>query len=143
MAKPRIVCVHRKGATRAFGPGHPAVCEAYRAVGQPILIPGDMGTASYVMAGTQDRHGRELRIHLPRRRTGFSAERRPKSRAEGGPSTGNWQTRASWSNGPAAAPWPEEMPEAYKDIDQVVETVHGAGLSKKVARLKPICVIKG
>ena len=140
--KPRIVCVHRKGATRAFGPGHPAVCEAYRAVGQPILIPGDMGTASYVMAGTQTAMeesfgstchgaGRVLsRTAAKKRSRGRAIDRELADKG----------ILVKWTGRSTLA---EEMPEAYKDIDQVVETVHGAGLSKKVARLKPICVIKG
>ena len=140
--KPRIVCVHRKGATRAFGPGHPAVCEAYRAVGQPILIPGDMGTASYVMAGTQTAMeesfgstchgaGRVLsRTAAKKRSRGRAIDRELADKG----------ILVKWTGRSTLA---EEMPDAYKDIDQVVDAVHGAGLSKKVARLRPICVIKG
>jgi tRNA-splicing ligase RtcB len=140
--KPRIVCVHRKGATRAFPPGHPAVCEAFRSVGQPILIPGDMGTASYVMAGTQTAMeeslgstchgaGRVLsRTAAKKRSRGRSIHRELADKG----------ILVKWTGRSTLA---EEMPEAYKDIDQVVQSVHGAGLSKKVARLKPMCVIKG
>ena len=140
--KPRDVCVHRKGATRAFAPGHPAICDAYRQVGQPILIPGDMGTASYVMAGTQQAMeesfgstchgaGRVLSRTAARKRSKGRAIHR--ELADKGILV-RWTGRSTLA---------EEMPEAYKDIDHVVESVHGAGLSKKVARLRPICVIKG
>lgn len=138
----RTVCVHRKGATRAFGPGHPAICEAYRLVGQPILIPGDMGTASYVLAGTQSAMeesfgstchgaGRVLsRKAAVKQSKGRSIQRELADKG----------ILVKWTGRSTLA---EEMPDAYKDIDQVVEAVQGAGLSKKVARLRPICVIKG
>jgi tRNA-splicing ligase RtcB len=138
----RTVCVHRKGATRAFPPGHPDVCEAYRKVGQPILIPGDMGTASYVLAGTQTAMqesfgstchgaGRVLSRKAAKKRSRGRAIHR--ELADRG-------ILVKWTGRSTLA---EEMPEAYKDIDQVVDAVHGAGISKKVARLRPICVIKG
>ena len=140
--KPRTVCVHRKGATRAFAPGHPAICDTYRKVGQPILIPGDMGTASYVLAGTQKAMeesfgstchgaGRVLSRKAAKKRSKGRAIQR--ELADKG-------ILVKWTGRSTLA---EEMPEAYKDIDQVVDAVHGAGISKKVARLKPICVIKG
>jgi tRNA-splicing ligase RtcB len=140
--KPRTVCVHRKGATRAFAPGHPDICDAYRSVGQPILIPGDMGTASYVLAGTQSAMeesfgstchgaGRVLSRKAAKKRSKGRAIHR--ELADKG-------ILVKWTGRNTLA---EEMPEAYKDIDQVVDAVHGAGISKKVARLRPICVIKG
>ncbi|WP_372677690.1 RtcB family protein [Desulfosarcina sp.] len=138
----RTVCVHRKGATRAFPPGHPDICQAYRQIGQPILIPGDMGTASYVMAGTQTAMdqsfgstchgaGRVLsRTAAKKRSKGRSIQRELADKG----------ILVKWTGRSTLA---EEMPDAYKDIDEVVDAVHGAGLSKKVARLRPICVIKG
>jgi len=140
--KARDVCVHRKGATRAFAPGHPAVPAPYRHVGQPILIPGDMGTASYVLAGTQKAMtesfgstchgaGRVLSRKAAKKQSKGRAIHR--ELADRG-------ILVKWTGRSTLA---EEMPEAYKDIDQVVESVHGAGISKKVARLRPICVIKG
>ncbi len=140
--KLRTVCVHRKGATRAFPPGHPAICEAYRQTGQPILIPGDMGTASYVMAGTQTAMdesfgstchgaGRVLsRTAAKKRSKGRSIQRELADKG----------ILVKWTGRSTLA---EEMPDAYKDIEEVVDAVHGAGLSKKVARLRPIGVIKG
>ncbi|MBC2711534.1 MAG: RtcB family protein [Desulfosarcina sp.] len=138
----RTVCVHRKGATRAFPPGHPAICEAYRHVGQPILIPGDMGTASYVLAGTQTAmeesfgstcHG------AGRVLSRTAAKKKSKGRAIHR-ELADKGILVKWTGRSTLA---EEMPDAYKDIDQVVDTVHGAGISKKVAKLRPICVIKG
>ena len=140
--RPMTVCVHRKGATRAFGPGHPAICDAYRQIGQPILIPGDMGTASYVLAGTAQAMnlsfgstchgaGRVLsRTAAKKRSKGRTIHRELADKG----------ILVKWTGRSTLA---EEMPEAYKDIDQVVDTVHGAGLSRKVARLRPLCVIKG
>ena len=138
----RFVCVHRKGATRSFPPGHPAVCDDYRDVGQPILIPGDMGTSSYVLAGTQKAmketfgstcHG------AGRILSRTAAKKASKGRAiqrelEDKGILVRWTGRSTLA---------EEMPDAYKDISQVVEVVHGAGISKKVAKLRPIAVVKG
>ncbi|MEW5909164.1 MAG: RtcB family protein [Thermodesulfobacteriota bacterium] len=136
------VCVHRKGATRAFPPGHPAVPEKYQDVGQPILIPGDMGRASYVMAGTQKAMeetfgstchgaGRVLSRQAAKKKSkGRSIQRELEDQGI----LVRWSGRATLA---------EEMPEAYKDISQVVNVVHGAGISKKVARLRPMAVLKG
>jgi len=140
--KKRIVCVHRKGATRAFPPGHPAICEPYRKVGQPILIPGDMGTASYVLAGTQTAMAESFgsTCHgAGRVLSRTAAKKKSKGRAIHR-ELADKGILVKWTGRSTLA---EEMPDAYKDIDQVVEAVHGAGLSKKVARLRPICVIKG
>jgi tRNA-splicing ligase RtcB len=138
----RWVCVHRKGATRAFGPGEPALCEAYRAIGQPILIPGDMGTASYVLVGTRKAmeetfgstcHGAGRVLS----RSAAKKKSRGRSIAQELEEKGilvRWTGRSTMA---------EEMPEAYKDVSQVVEVVHGAGISRKVARLRPIAVVKG
>jgi tRNA-splicing ligase RtcB (3'-phosphate/5'-hydroxy nucleic acid ligase) len=136
------VCVHRKGATRAFPPGHAALPEDYRQTGQPVIIPGDMGTASYVLAGTQKAMdetfgstchgaGRILSRKAARKKSrGRAINRELEDRGI----LVRWTGRATLA---------EEMPEAYKDINQVVEAVHGAGISKKVARLRPMAVIKG
>ncbi|MHB9024575.1 MAG: RtcB family protein [Armatimonadota bacterium] len=136
------VIVHRKGATRAFGPGRTELPEEYRETGQPVLVPGDMGTASYVLAGTEEAmrksfgsachgagramsrsaalkqgQGRELQERL--RRQGIIVH------------GGSWQGLA------------EEAPEAYKDVNRVASVVHNAGLARKVARTEPLGVIKG
>jgi tRNA-splicing ligase RtcB len=140
--KPRKVCVHRKGATRAFPPGHPAVSQAYRAVGQPILIPGDMGTASYVLVGTETAMretfgstchgaGRVLSRTAAKK---ASQGRNLRRELEGKGIHVRWTGRSTLA---------EEMPEAYKDISQVVEVAHGSGISRKVAKLRPLVVVKG
>jgi tRNA-splicing ligase RtcB len=138
----KSVCVHRKGATRAFPPGHPEVPEAYQAIGQPVIIPGSMGTASWVLAGlpgsmqqsfgtTCHGAGRALsRTAAVRLAAGRRIDKELDARGI--------IARARGHKGLA-----EEQPAAYKDVDQVVEVVHTAGISKKVARLRPVGVIKG
>ena len=136
------VCVHRKGATRAFPAGHHDIPERYRDLGQPVIIPGDLGRASWVLVGgprsmersfgttchgagrclsrtaaTKAAHGRDIRTELER--AGVIA----RSRSHEGLA--------------------EEQPSAYKDVDLVVDVVHRAGLSLRVARLTPLGVIKG
>lgn len=136
------VCVHRKGATRAFGPGSPALPDIYRDIGQPVLVPGSMGTASWVLLGTAGSMaqtfgstchgaGRMMSRHQAKRSIRGS-ELREEMEA------GGIRVRAGSMSGLA-----EEAPAAYKDVDRVVEVVHGAGIAKKVARLTPIAVIKG
>lgn len=136
------LCVHRKGATRAFGPGHPLVQEQYRDLGQPVLIPGDMGTASYLLLGTQSAleqtwgstcHGAGRQMSRTAARKRKRGEQVIQELAEQG-----ILVRAAGKKTVA-----EEMPEAYKDVDRVVEVCHQAGLSHKVARLCPLAVIKG
>jgi tRNA-splicing ligase RtcB len=140
--KPRKVCVHRKGATRAFPAGHPEVPEAYRDVGQPVLVPGDMGRYSYVLVGNPESpdytfasscHGAGRRLS---RKAAVKATRDrhiPKELAAKG------ITVAAASR----ATIDEEFPEAYKDVAEVVDVVHRAKLAIKVARLRPVGVIKG
>jgi len=138
----RTVCVHRKGATRAFSPGHPDVCEAYREVGQPILIPGDMGTASYVLAGTDVAMAETFgsTCHgAGRLLSRTAAKKASKGRAlhrelEDKGVLVRWTGRSTLA---------EEMPDAYKNVAEVVSVVHGAGISRKVAKLRPIAVVKG
>jgi tRNA-splicing ligase RtcB len=140
--KPRRLVVHRKGATRSFGPGRPEIPARYRHVGQPVLIPGDMGTASWVLAGTERAmqesfgsscHGagrvlsRKAAVKRARGRSIADELRRA-----------GVVVRAHDRNGLA-----EEMPEAYKDVDAVVHVVAEAGLARRVARLRPLAVVKG
>jgi tRNA-splicing ligase RtcB len=136
------VCVHRKGATRAFGPGSPELPEVYRDIGQPVLVPGSMGTASWVLVGTESAmqqtfgstcHGAGRRLS----RTAAKKKVRGSVLREGLEARGI-HVRAGSMSGLA-----EEAPEAYKDVDRVVEVVHGAGIAKMVARLTPLAVIKG
>ncbi len=136
------LCIHRKGATRAFGPGHPAVTAVYRQVGQPVLVPGDMGTASYVLVGTAS--AMEESFGTTCHGAGRTMSRAAAKRQIHGESlrqeleASGIRVRAGSMAGLA-----EEAPDAYKDIDAVIEVVHGAGLASKVARLRPLAVMKG
>jgi tRNA-splicing ligase RtcB len=138
----RRVCVHRKGATRAFPAGHPEVPECYRPVGQPVLIPGDMGTNSYVLVGT------ETAMQETFGSTCHGAGRvRSRTQSlkmiDGGRLLRELEDKGILVMARGKKTIAEEAPDAYKDIDRVVDVVHGAGLSRKVARLRPLCVIKG
>lgn len=140
--KKQRVILHRKGATRAFGPGHPEVIEEYRAIGQPVLIPGSMGTASYVLAGTNEgmRESFGSSCHGAGRRMSRHAAKRA---IHGGQLRDELLERdihIACGSVPGLA---EEAPAAYKDVDEVVEVVHNAGIAKKVARLRPHVVVKG
>lgn len=136
------VCVHRKGATRAFGPGSPVLPGVYRDIGQPVLVPGSMGTASWVLLGTEGSmaqtfgstcHGAGRMMSRSRaKKTVWGGDLREELEASG--------IRVRAGSMPGLA---EEAPIAYKDVDRVVEVVHGAGIAKKLARLRPIAVIKG
>ena len=138
----RRVCVHRKGATRAYPPGHPQTPAVYRDVGQPVLIPGDMGRYSYVLAGTQRAFQETFgsTCHGAGRRMSRGAAKRASSaRAV----LDDLQARGIHIRAAGMATIVEEMPEAYKDVAEVVGIVHGAGLSTRVAQLRPMGVIKG
>ncbi len=140
--KKQKLIVHRKGATRSFGPGHEELAEEYRAIGQPVLIPGSMGTASYVLVGTEQAMttsfgscchgaGRMMSRHAAKRsihgKTLYEELMRQGVHIQAGSMVG----------------LAEEAPHAYKDIDNVVNVVHDAGIARKVARLRPCAVIKG
>jgi tRNA-splicing ligase RtcB len=136
----RPLCVHRKGATRALPPGHGDLPSDLAAVGQPVLVPGSMGTASYVLVGepsgeafhsTCHGAGRAMSRTAARKRTSGSALRRELAAA-------GIEVRAGSNRGLT-----EEAPFSYKDVDAVVETVERAGLARRVARLVPIGVVKG
>lgn len=136
------VLVHRKGATRAFPPGHRSIPASYREIGQPVLIPGSMGTASWILTGSQAAmeqtfgsvcHGAGRLLSRTAARKGRDA-RQVQSRLE----EDGIIVRSESRDGIL-----EEIPEAYKDVDEVIEVVHQAGLAGKVARLRPMGVIKG
>ncbi|HDN83220.1 MAG TPA: RNA-splicing ligase RtcB, partial [Candidatus Altiarchaeales archaeon] len=136
------VCVHRKGATRAFPAGREEVPSCYRDVGQPVIIPGDMGTASYVLVGTKTAleetfastchgAGRLMSRHAAIRKfRGEEIKRKLEAKGEVVRAT-SWKVLA------------EEASEAYKDVDEVVRSVELAGISKPVARVVPLGVAKG
>jgi tRNA-splicing ligase RtcB len=136
------VCVHRKGATRAFGPGAAGLPPEYQAVGQPVLVPGSMGTASWVLVGTDTSMSKSLGSSCHgagRVMSRNQAKRQVRGdRLKQQLEAGGIHVRAGSLPGLA-----EEAPEAYKDVDQVIETVSGAGIARKVARLRPVAVVKG
>jgi len=136
------VCVHRKGATRAFGPGSDVLPRDYRVVGQPVLVPGSMGTASYVLVGTEQAmgetfgstcHGAGRTMSRKKAKKGVRGE---SLRAE--LEAGGIHVRAGSMAGLA-----EEAPAAYKDVSKVVEVVQQVGIARPVVRLRPVAVIKG
>jgi tRNA-splicing ligase RtcB len=138
----RRLCVHRKGATRAYPPNHPGTPAAYRDVGQPVLIPGDMGRYSYVMAGT-DRALDET-FGSACHGAGRVMSRGEAKRAVKGRSLfDEMKKRGVHVMAAGIATVAEEMPEAYKDVSDVVNVVHGAGIAVRVAQLRPLGVIKG
>ncbi len=137
-----LLVVHRKGATRAFGPKHPETPPRYREVGQPVFIPGSMGTASYVLAGTDEALGRSFGS------TCHGAGRVMSRHAAKRIQPGHEVRRALEAQGivvrcPSSGELAEEAPFAYKDVERVVDVVHQAGLARKVARLVPVGVVKG
>ncbi|XOB46718.1 MAG: RtcB family protein [Candidatus Nealsonbacteria bacterium] len=135
------LCVHRKGATRAFPPGHPEIPKKYQEVGQPVLIPGSMGTASYVLAGTEKSKEAWYTVNHGAGRT--MSRRAATRKFPGNEVVQNLEAKGIIIKCRSLRGIAEEAPMAYKDIDNVVQVVHNAGLSKKVARLKPLAVIKG
>ncbi|MGI8773878.1 MAG: RtcB family protein [Actinomycetota bacterium] len=138
----RRLCVHRKGATRAFGPGHPELPVRYRDIGQPVIIPGSMGTASYVLVGLESARDRSFSstCHGAGRAMSRTAA---KKRMQGSALKHELAARGIIVNAGKTKQLAEEAPYAYKDVSEVVETCEGAGLSGVVARLRPIGVIKG
>jgi len=138
----RKVLVHRKGATRAFPKGHPDLPTTYQGVGQPVLIPGSMGTCSYVLVGTEQAMdetfgsschgaGRAKSRHAAKKEV--TAEQLVK----------DLKAKGIFVRGASKSGLTEENPNAYKDVSLVVEVVHQAGIAKKVAKLVPIGVMKG
>ena len=140
--KPIEICVHRKGATRAFGPGFQGLPSEFRSFGQPVLVPGSMGTASWVLVGTAE---------SMRRSFGSSCHGAGRTMSRKKAQTSVWgedllqelHAQGLHIRAGSMAGLAEEAPQAYKDVDAVVETVHEAGIADKVARLRPVAVIKG
>ena len=138
----KTICVHRKGATRAFPPGHEMIPERYRPIGQPVLVPGDMGRYSFVLVGTQGAmeqtwgtvcHGAGRVMSRARAKKEHSFQVLQNELTERG------VVMMAQGRGTAL----EEAPWAYKDVENVVDVCHNAGIAKKVARLRPIGVVKG
>jgi len=140
--KSRKLAVHRKGATRAFPPGHPETPAAYKKTGQPVLIPGDMGRYSFVLVGTQ--MALEETFGSTCHGAGREMSRAQAAKvARGRNIEGELLRQGIVVKGAGHATIAEEISEAYKDVESVVDVAHGAGISKKVAKLKPLGVIKG
>ncbi|MCB2179967.1 RtcB family protein [bacterium] len=137
-----LVCVHRKGATRAFGPGAKELPPEYREIGQPVLVPGSMGTASWVLTGTEGSMERSFgsTCHGAGR---VMSRRQAKRSIRGSSLQDQLESEGIRVRAGSMAGLAEEAPQAYKDVDQVIQTVANAGIAKKVARLVPVVVIKG
>ncbi len=136
------VIMHRKGATRAFGPGHPELAQEYQAVGQPVLIPGSMGTASYVLVGTQE--GMKTSFGSCCHGAGRKMSRAAAKRSIHGHTLHEELLQAGIHvQTGSIRDLSEEAPQAYKDVHDIVDVVHQAGIARKVARLRPCVVIKG
>ena len=139
--KEKLLCVHRKGATRAFGPRKAELPEEYKDIGQPVIIPGDMGRASFLLVGTEKAeetffsacHGAG---RLMSRKAAISACR-------GRSISGELAKKGIAVMAAGRSTLAEEAPDAYKNVNEVVHVVHEAGISKRVARMRPMCVIKG
>ena len=136
------LCVHRKGATRAFAAHHPDIPADYREIGQPVLIPGDMGRYSYVLLGT-DKAMQETFGSTCHGAGRVMSRKKAMQAARGRSLKDELQNKGIYVRASSYATMAEEMPEAYKDVSDVVDAVANAGISKKVARLKPLGVIKG
>lgn len=140
--KDLTLCVHRKGATRAFPPDNPLIPDKYRKVGQPVLVPGDMGRASYVLAGT--RQAMDETFGSTCHGAGRVMSRSQAMRISRGRSISKeMEERGVYVRAASKATLAEEMPEAYKDVSKVVRVVHRAGISKLVAKIIPMGSIKG
>lgn len=140
--KEKLLCVHRKGATRAFGPGHPALPDKYKKTGQPVIIPGDMGRNSYLLVGTEQAMqetfgttchgaGRLKSRHEAKRTVEYHQLLR------------DLEAKGIIVMASGHGTIVEEAPSAYKDVNDVVDVVHNAGIAKRVARMRPMGVIKG
>ncbi len=136
------VCVHRKGATRAFPPNHPDIPEDYRYIGQPVLIPGDMGRCSYVLVGTE-RAMRETFGSTCHGAGRVMSRHQAIKAAKGRAIARELEDKGIIVKGASRETIVEEIPEAYKDVNDVVNVVHHAGISLKVAKLIPMGVVKG
>ena len=140
--QPQRLYVHRKGATRALGPGHPDLPDAFKAVGQPVLIGGTMGTASYILVGTPESEARSFSSSCHGAGRAMSRHQALKQ-WRGRELVRELGRQGIIVRSPSPRGVAEEAPGAYKDVTAVVDAAHAAGLSRKVARLEPLICIKG
>jgi tRNA-splicing ligase RtcB len=140
--KEKLLCVHRKGATRSFGPGNPELPDVYKGIGQPVIIPGDMGRNSYLLLGTNK--AEEESFASTCHGAGRVMSRTEALKAEGrGTLVKDLEAKGIKVMAAGRGTLAEEAPYAYKDVNNVVDIVHKAGISKKVCRMRPMGVIKG
>jgi len=140
--KEKTLCVHRKGATRAFGPAHPALPERYKKIGQPVIIPGDMGRNSYLLVGTEA--AMEETFGSTCHGAGRLKSRTAATRSiDTNVLLKELQAKGIIVKASGRGTIAEEAPQAYKDVNDVVDVVHNAGISKRVCRMRPVGVIKG
>jgi tRNA-splicing ligase RtcB (3'-phosphate/5'-hydroxy nucleic acid ligase) len=138
----KTLCVHRKGATRAFGPGHPELPYMYRDIGQPVLVPMLPGTASWVLVGTPE--GRDLAFWSTCHGAGRLMSRKAATKEmRGGDLRDQLRSEGIRVSTTQLRLLAEEAPYAYKDVSEVVSVCEAAGLSRRVARLRPLAVVKG
>ncbi|MFB6368135.1 MAG: RtcB family protein, partial [Gemmatimonadota bacterium] len=140
--EPTRVCVHRKGATRSFPAGHPDLPERYREVGQPVLVPGDMGRYSYVAVGTEAGY-RETFGSSCHGAGRLMSRRQSRSEQEGRSLFREFREQGVYVRSDERSTVAEEVPSAYKDVKNVMDVVEAAGIGRPVARLRPLGVIKG
>ncbi|MFH1655095.1 MAG: RtcB family protein [Candidatus Omnitrophota bacterium] len=140
--KEKTLCVHRKGATRAFAPGHPALPDRYKKIGQPVIIPGDMGRNSYLLVGTQKAMQETFgsTCHGAGRVKSRSAALRS---IDANKLIKELEAKHIFVKASGRGTIAEEAPEVYKDVNDVVDVVHNAGIAKRVCRMRPLGVIKG
>ncbi len=139
--KEKTLCVHRKGATRAIPPGHPALPQRYKKLGQPVIIPGDMGRNSYLLVGQE---GAAETFYSACHGAGRVKSRTASARSENADTLlKELESRGIIVKASGRSTIVEEAPQAYKDVNQVVDVVHNAGLAKRVCRMRPLGVIKG
>jgi tRNA-splicing ligase RtcB len=138
----KTICVHRKGATRAFPAHHRDIPGDYRDIGQPVLVPGDMGRCSYVLVGTEKVMGESFgsSCHGAGR---VLSRGKAKKIAKGRSISNELKEKGIIVRAASRETLDEEMPDAYKDVSMVVDVMQGAGLCKKVVKLKPLGVVKG
>lgn len=137
----REVCIHRKGATRAFPPGDPRLPERFRDTGQPILVPGDMGTMSYILAGS--RGSGETFFSACHGAGRLLSRRQAKKISKGRSILDELKAKNIRAMAASRSTLAEEIPEAYKDVSEVVATITGAGVARTIARIRPVAMVKG
>ena len=135
------VCIHRKGATRAFPPGDPRLPDRFRATGQPVLVPGDMGTMSYILAGSSN--AGETFFSACHGAGRLLSRRQAKKISQGRAILDELKQKNIHAMAASRSTLAEEIPEAYKDVSEVVATITGAGIARSVARVKPLAMVKG